>query len=345
METRLFQQWRHRLAQVAGLALVASLGLAFSASSATNIGGYGWPVRPFDRPHPIRSTFGDPRTLFRGPPTRAVLYRGAGVFSFHTGVDIAAPDGTPVYPVDSGVVVSTAACKVIVRSAGGLAFQYWHIVPAVSEGEAAIAYKTVLGWIRKGYGHVHLVELHGGHPTNPLAPGHLTPYRDITAPVVGRIEFRHPGDEDELMPELLRGLVEIDAPVSDIPSPSAPGEWRLMPTMPAVVRWRVERARDGQVVLRERTSFDVRTSLPRRPFWTIYARGTRQNDPTFRKHRYWRQEGWFLLRLGVLDTRRLKDGIYRVVVTARDIGDNTAQAQGTFLVYNHRLWPPETKQA
>jgi hypothetical protein len=51
------------------------------------------------------------------------------------------------------------------------------------------------------------------------------------------------------------------------------------------------------------------------------------------------------LRLGVLDTRTLKDGIYRVVVTAGDVGGNTDRAQGIFLVYNHRLWPPETKQA
>lgn len=117
-----------------------------------------------------------------------------------------------------------------------------------------------------------------------------------------------------------------------------------MPTAPATVSWWIERARDGKVVSPVRTPFDVRTSLPDRPFWTVYARGTRQNDPTFRKHRYWRQEGRFLFRLGILDTRRLKDGIYRVEVAARDIGGNTGRAHATFLVYNQRLWPPATRQ-
>jgi hypothetical protein len=338
-----FTSTSEAVTSLAGIILVAGSFL-LGTSGATSRAGYAWPVKPFDRPHPIRSTFGDPRTLFRGPPTRAVLHHGAGIFSFHTGVDIAAPDGSPVYPVESGTVVSTAGCKVIVRSRGAT-FQYWHIFPAVSKGQVVTAFTTVLGRIRTTYGHVHFVELHDGHPTNPLAPGHLTPYQDTTTPIVGRIEFRRPGGEDELMPELLRGVVEVDVPVSDMPKPAAPGEWKSMPTAPALVRWRVERARDGQVALPDRTPFDMRTSLPTRPFWTVYARGTRQNDPTFLKHRYWRQEGWFLIRLGILDTRALKDGIYRVVVTAHDIRGNAGLAHATFLVYNHRLWPPATNQA
>jgi murein DD-endopeptidase MepM/ murein hydrolase activator NlpD len=77
--------------------------------------GYGWPVQPFDRSHPVRGNFGDPRTVFFGPPTRATLYRGSGDFSFHNGVDIAAPDQAPVYPVRDGTVAFAAAGKVIVR--------------------------------------------------------------------------------------------------------------------------------------------------------------------------------------------------------------------------------------
>jgi hypothetical protein len=95
----------------------------------------------------------------------------------------------------------------------------------------------------------------------------------------------------------------------------------------------------------ERVAFDARVRLPRRSFWSIYARGTRQNMPTFRKHRYWRDTGVFIFRLGVVDTRTLRDGIYTVVVTARDIAGNSASRSLTFLIYNNRLWPPETKQA
>src|SRR5438094_782443 len=69
---------------------------------------YGWPVAPFNRQHPIRGGFGDPRTLFNAPPTHDGVYHGAGQFTFHEGVDIAAPDGTAVYPVADGVVATVA---------------------------------------------------------------------------------------------------------------------------------------------------------------------------------------------------------------------------------------------
>jgi hypothetical protein len=118
-----------------------------------------------------------------------------------------------------------------------------------------------------------------------------------------------------------------------------------MATAPALVTWRVERARDGSVVIGERTAFDVRRFAPRSSeFWRFYGRGTRQNMATFRGHRYWRQGGLFIFRLGVLDTRRLKDGIYVVVVSARDVRNNTATARSVFLIYNRPGWPPKTPQ-
>lgn len=66
-------------------------------------------MKPFDQMHPIRGNFGDPRTVFAGPPTRATLYNGAGSVAFHAGVDIVGADGTAVYPVRSGVVTYSRA--------------------------------------------------------------------------------------------------------------------------------------------------------------------------------------------------------------------------------------------
>ena len=97
---------------------------------------YCWPVAPFNRQHPIRGGFGDPRTLFHAPPTLAGLYHGAGSFSFHQGVDISAPDGTAVYPVVDGVVSSLNADRVFVDSGNGNHFEYWHIAPSVQVGQA-----------------------------------------------------------------------------------------------------------------------------------------------------------------------------------------------------------------
>jgi len=325
--------------------LLAIVVLTISAPAGGYSSAYAWPVKPFGETHPVRSNFGDPRTLFYGPPTPATLYEGTGVFSFHNGVDIAAPGGTPVYPVRSGTVTLSEECKVFVDSAGDLVFQYWHIVTSVTVGERVVAGTTILGYVRRGYDHVHFAEIRHRVPVNPLAPGHLTPYDDRTAPRVGPIELRVPGTVEELLPELVRGRVEIDAQAYDYPKPAAPGEWATMPTAPALVTWHVERAADGTRVSPEHTAFDVRRRLPSRQFWLVYARGTRQNMPTFRKHRYWRQEGVFLFHLGVLDTRPLKDGIYKLVVTANDIRGNEALARQTLLIYNHHLWPPESKQA
>lgn len=39
------------------------------ASSAALSSSYGWPVKPFDRQHPVRGSFADPRSIFRGNPT------------------------------------------------------------------------------------------------------------------------------------------------------------------------------------------------------------------------------------------------------------------------------------
>ena len=41
-----------------------------------------------------------------------------GSFSFHQGVDISAPDGTAVYPVADGTVMSLNADRVFVSSGG-----------------------------------------------------------------------------------------------------------------------------------------------------------------------------------------------------------------------------------
>ena len=91
----------------AALAVAGSeCAISSSAQAAPNTAyAYGWPV-PFDRPHPVRGNFGDPRTIFAGPPTERTLLSGPGAFQFHDGIDISAPDGTTVYAVASGTVKS-----------------------------------------------------------------------------------------------------------------------------------------------------------------------------------------------------------------------------------------------
>jgi hypothetical protein len=321
------------------LAVGASAAAHSSASAHAAVAGgvsYGWPVKPFDKPHPIRGSFGDPRTLFAGPPTERTLLEGAGSFQFHDGVDISAPDGTAVYAVESGSVRAVLPEEIVVDT-GSRVFEYWHLVAAVSVGQHVDADVTVLGHVRRSCGHVHLTELEGGVPVNPLAPGHLTPYEDTTAPVTTSIAFRKTITSANLMPELLRGSVEIVADVHDTPSVRVRGTWHDLPVTPALVEWRIQRATDGKTLVPTRIAYDVRDRLPALgDFWRVYARGTHQNMSVFGQHYSYLQPGVYLFRLsrGGFDTRTLPDGVYELVVTATDIRGNHSSSLQRFSVHN-----------
>src|SRR6478672_10121588 len=117
------------------------------ASSEGPSASYGWPVKPFDRQHPVRGSFADPRSIFRGNPTPRGLMTSRCACSYHQGIDISAPDGTDVYPVRSGVVRIVTPDWVEIDSDGGNAFQYWHIKSAVQVGDHVQARRTILGQI------------------------------------------------------------------------------------------------------------------------------------------------------------------------------------------------------
>jgi hypothetical protein len=184
---------------------------------------FGYPIKPFNDEHPIRANFGDPRMQFSGPPTVRTLMHGTGSFSFHQGVDIAAPNGTAVYPVVDGTV--TAATPVWVRvTSGDRAFEYWHIRPLVHTGDHVNADQTVLGHIMKPAGHVHLTEYQNGRVVNPLLPGRLTPYHDSTRPTVRAITLRRGDGGRDLFPTFVRGRVTIVADAYDMPTMAVQGE-------------------------------------------------------------------------------------------------------------------------
>jgi hypothetical protein len=290
-----------------------------AAFSAPAQAAFHWPVKPFDREHPIRGSFGDPRTLFFGPPTRETLLHGEGDFQFHFGVDISAPNGTPVYPVQSGVVTRVTDEEIDVAGAGGPAFQYWHLRAAVRSGQRVTAYTTVLGRIMKPCGHVHLTELDHGVIVNPLQQGHLTPYTDRTAPTVTAIDIRRDG-----------GTVDLDATAQDMPSTPVRGAWHDLPVTPALLEWRLVDA-SGRDIVPTRVVYDVREHLPAQStFWSVYARGTHQNMTTFTHFYAYRQPGVYLFRLGDVT---LRPGTYRVIVTAVDIRGNHGSREQRLVVH------------
>ena len=307
------------------------------------IAAYGWPIEPFNRQHPIRGAFGDPRTVERssqpldGP-------QSTGSFQFHKGIDIVAEDGTPVYPVESGIAVVKHTHEVSVHTPGGRVFQYWHLHVLVHTGDRVVAGTTVLGTIQRGAHHVHLGEIAGLRVVNPLAPGHIGPYRDNDVPVVKSLLARTPTGSHLPVDDLHgRAMLIVDA--FDKQSLRFWGPWSNKPVAPALIRWRLvpESAPllgSRPVPAQWRVAVDFRRREPRpRLFWQTYAVGTYQNFPVLDDKFHWDMPGRYLFRLTrePIDTRALPDGRYRVEVQADDICGNRGTLAVSVRILNRGL--------
>ncbi len=129
----------------------------------------GWPITPFHRQHAIRAGINELRPA-----------------NFHVGVDIEASNYQPVYAIQSGYASPAATgsygdYKVTVGS-----FTYWHIVPTVRSGQHVTAYKTEIGAVEHGFGHLAFQEGGDNSYLNPLRPGgDLRPYTDTEPPIIG----------------------------------------------------------------------------------------------------------------------------------------------------------------
>jgi len=272
-------------------------------------GAYSWPLRPFYKAHVVRGYFNDPRKV--GTST-----------SFHFGVDIVADDLEPVYAVAAGRArVRGSSVAVVAR---GRTLSYWHIVPAVRNGQH-IAFHQVVGLIEPGMEHLHLAEFRSGSYINPLRIGGLAPFIDDTVPRIPTITFY--GDGRPMPVAEVRGTVDLTTDAHDIPPlPLPPPEWAQTRLAPALIRWRIMQ---GHTQIRPwQTSVDFRTFLvPSNLFGFVYAPGTYQNRPS-RPGRY----EYYLARN--FDTRALPNGLYSVEVEAWDTQENIGRAAYAFLVTN-----------
>ena len=308
---------------------------ATASSPASDAVSFGWPLKPFHSPHPVRANFGDPRTVFHGPPTAATVFHASGSFTFHRGVDIYGPGGAKVYPVRDGVVVFVNTSHITIRSADGVSFEYWHIGAHLPLGSSVRAERTVLGTIG-GPGHVDLTEMQDGHAVNPLAPGRLTPYRDTTHPTVADVRIQSDNAGHLAFPNLVSGRVWLVAEAFDKPQLSVPGAWHDLPVTPALVSWRIQNT-NLKAVVPTQIAVDFRDGLPENSaFWSVYARGTFQNMSVFGSHYSMMQPGCYLFLLSPtrFDTRSLPNGVYDLVVTASDIRGNASTRSFRFTIHN-----------
>jgi hypothetical protein len=128
----------------------------------------GWPLKPFHQQHAIRAGINELRPA-----------------NFHVGVDIEAHDFQPVYAIESG------QASIRYRGTGDVnvdigRFYYWHIAPTVTNGQRVVAYKTEIGRVLNGFGHIALSEGTSADYLNPLRPGgSLRPYHDSEPPIIG----------------------------------------------------------------------------------------------------------------------------------------------------------------
>jgi hypothetical protein len=314
------------------LVLLPVLLLLVPAGSAS---AYSWPFKPFDRQHPIRGFFGDPRTVYDNG-ILAGAFDGPGTFSFHQGIDIAAPNGTPIYAVADGTAHYLGSATLNVVTDDGITFQFFHIVSVVGEGERVTARKTILGYVQPPFAHVHISEIDGIRVVNPLQRGHLTPYRDTTKPVIRAITVRNQAGEVQT-PLGLCGRVEIEVEAFDIPPVVVPGKFSGLPVAPALVRWTLTRLA-GAAAVPWTTIADFRETLPPKGrFWGVYARGTYQNAPRFGREQYTSMPGRFLFLLADdYDTRALPNGVYIATVFVGDGQGHKALATQRLSVLNAR---------
>jgi hypothetical protein len=272
----------------------------------------GWPIRPFHRQHPLRAGLNELRPQ-----------------SLHVGLDVQARDGTAVFAVQPGAARVLAATGPDARVQVGN-YVYWHITPAVRSGEPVVAFRTLLGRVKGGYGHLAFSELSAtGAYVNPLRPGGrvLTPWVDRLAPVVS-----HPS----VAPD---GAAVLDA--YDPQSFVRRTTYRTPVLAPAAIAYRLY-DRHGGALTALLFAFRGTHLLPWSERRAIFAPGAR--SPGFqcfarralcRPHwRYWLAGG-----LAPRLPTGLAPGRYRLTVYAWDWADNRS-ALDTTVWMTARGWRP-----
>jgi hypothetical protein len=272
---------------------------------------YCWPLKPFNKAHPVRAYLNDPRVSGK---SRA----------FHFGIDVSAPDGAAVFAVEAGTVhLEGGRSLSVVSPASGRAFGYWHVIPAVAHHQW-VDRQQLLGHVEPPWGHVHFAERWRQAYRNPLRAGALEPWIDKKAPHIAAIELFD--GTRKVPPGKVRGAVDVIVEASAMPPLSVPAPWAGMPVAPAVIRWRVRRA--GKTVRPWHTPVDLRLRmLDQELFAKVYAPGTRQNHPNKPgRYRYYLAHTW--------STKLLPNGHYELDVEAANVAGHKASASLPFTIAN-----------
>ncbi len=161
---------------VTGLLAVSAVGLPGSTASAAEESLPAYHVRSGTVLHPVAPTLVLP---VRGYRLTGRFGDRSGLWSsVHTGLDFAAPYGTPIRSIAAGVVVSTGydgrfGNKTVIRLGDGTELWYCHQSVVETKAGAHVRAGQLIGTIGTTGNvtgpHVH-VEVHpgGGDPVDPL---------------------------------------------------------------------------------------------------------------------------------------------------------------------------------
>ena len=244
---------------------------------------------------------------------------GPGPLSFHAGVDISAPGGTAVYAVAPGRVCTldggSEGHPTTVGVCGrGFEFAYSHINPVVGKNQRLVKHQ-LLGYVIERWGHLHFAEMWDGRTWNPLRAKGLTPYEDHTKPtIVSVMVYRH---GRYLLASAAPLSGRIDLVVDAFDTPELKSNWPWAKVTPALIRWSLLSEASGEVVVSNRISVDFRSNKLIVPLTAVFAPGTRQNG----SKRAGVYNFWLVRHL---DTAKLPNGAYRLIVQASDTRGNTA---------------------
>jgi hypothetical protein len=292
------------LAAFLAAAIVALVLPALASAS------YGWPIKPFGQAHPVRGELNDPRFGESG-------FEQSG--SFHNGIDIATPDGTPVYAVAAGRVSSTYPRRVTL-AANGVSYQYWHVTRVVHHGQRVKRHQ-LLAYVYPGYGHLHFAEVRKGQYVNPLRRGGLKPYTDTTPPTIVSLSY-YDGTYHDLTNATVSGTVKLTFSAFD--TPQLVSNWLWAVVTPAKIDWQVFNSNGLTVTAGH---WDFSSVLCRYNSLAVFAPGTlKNNSHRAGDYNYWLGSQW--------DTSKVQNGTYLLVVTAADIRGNQAAKSVNFTVAN-----------
>jgi hypothetical protein len=251
-------------------------------------------------------------------------------------VDIQARDGARVYALQPGVAHVLARRGVDARVLVGN-YIYWHVVPRVREGQYVRPFATLVGTVKRRFGHLHLSEVSDpaaaarltaqaadvrpGLYLNPLRPGGrvLAPWVDSAAPVLARPAFGRAG--------------RVTLRAFDPQSFTVTTTYHTPVLAPAALAYRVYRV-DGSPIGPLEWALRGSRHLPfslRRRIYTADARGA--GFVCFAFHHVCRPNWRYRLAGGLAPRLRVpRPGFYRLTAYAWDWAGNVSARDADFVV-------------